>query len=290
MSQIIEKLPAATHMGAVTLAVSDLERSVGYYTEIIGLRVLEQTGDSAVLGAGQTPLLRLQALPDARRQPSRTTGLYHVAILLPSRADLGRVIINFSQRQYRLEGVADHLVSEALYLSDPDGNGLEIYRDRPRDEWVWDGERVRMSTDPLDVEGIVASVPDPDQPFTGMPDGTVIGHVHLRVADVAQARAFYVDTLGFDPVAEWRGALFVSAGRYHHHLGLNTWQSAGAPPAPADSVGLREFVIVLPDEDSVQALVGRLSANGIPHEQAGDRLVFDDPFSNRIRVVIEGAA
>lgn len=289
MSQITDKLPAATHMGVVTLTVSDPEASVQYYTEIIGLKVLEQNPDRIVLGAGQTPLLHLDSPPGVQRPTARTTGLYHLAILVPSRADLGRVILNFIERQHSLDGVADHLVSEALYLSDPDGNGIEIYRDRQRDEWKWDGDRVRMATDPLDVDGVIASVPDPDAPFTGLPEGTIMGHVHLRIADVEQARAFYVDTLGFDIVAEWHGAVFVSAGGYHHHLGLNMWQSRGAPPAPDNSTGLREFEMVLPDAASVQALAGRLSAQAITYEQQGDDLLFDDPFSNHIRVTTQGA-
>jgi catechol 2,3-dioxygenase len=288
-SQITEKLPATTHMGTVTLAVANLERSIQFYTEIIGLKVLEHdAGVQAVLGAGTTPLLILQELAGAQRQPSRATGLYHVAILVPTRPDLGRLLLNFARRQFRITGVADHLVSEAIYLDDPDGNGLEIYRDRPRSEWGWDGDRVRMASDPLDIDGIIDSVPDQTEPFAGMPDGTVIGHMHLRIGSIPQAAAFYLDTLGFDLIAEMPSALFVSAGKYHHHIGMNIWHSAGGQPAPADSVGLREFVIVVPDADAVHALTERLSSSGAAVEQLADGgIAFNDPWRNRIRVEVE---
>jgi catechol 2,3-dioxygenase len=287
-SHITEKLPATTHMGTVTLAVSNLERSIQYYTDIIGLKLLQTTEGQAMLGVGTTPLLVLKELAGASRQPRRTTGLYHIAILVPSREDLGRVLLNFARKQFRISGVADHLVSEALYLDDPDGNGLEIYRDRPRTEWNWNGDQVRMASDPLDIDGIISSVPDPDAPYNGMPDGTIIGHMHLRVADIPKARTFYIDTVGFDVVADWPGALFISAGKYHHHIGMNTWQSAGGSPAPTDSVGLREFVIVLPDVDAVNALSKRLTAKGVSVETLSDGgIAFNDPWSNRVRVEVE---
>lgn len=291
MAQIIEKLPAAAHIGTVTLAVADVNRSIRFYTEIIGLKVLQHTAEQqATLGAGKEPLLILREQVGARRQPSRTTGLYHVAILVPTRPDLGRVLLNFAQHAYRLQGVADHLVSEAIYLADPDGNGLEIYRDRPRDAWHWADDRVVMATDPLDIDEIIASVPDPDVPFQGMSADTRIGHIHLRVGDIPQARAFYIDVLGFDLIAEMPSALFVSAGKYHHHIGMNIWQSAGAPPPPADSVGLREFVITLPDAASVNALAERLSAHHVAFSSAEDAMMFDDPWNNRIRVEVEALA
>jgi len=183
-------------------------------------------------------------------------------------------------------GQGDHLVSEAFYLSDPDGNGLELYRDRPRSEWEWDGGQVRMATDPVDVEGMFAEIRDRDAALANpaAPEGTKLGHVHLRVADVGQAEKFYVDTLGFDVTARWPGALFVSAGGYHHHLGLNTWQSRGAKPPTEPSVGLREFGLALPNQEEIRQLVDRVRAAGFKTEMDGDGAVLIDPFENRIRL------
>lgn len=289
LTQSTTRLHPATHMGAATLAVADLTRSVDFYTNVLGMRVFQQGDGKATLGAGNTPLLHLIEIPGARPQPDWSTGLYHAAILMPSRPDLGRVLINLARTQYPVGGFADHLVSEAIYLSDPDGNGLEIYRDRPRDEWTWDGTQVRMASDPIDLDGIIASVPGPDAPFAGMPDGTTMGHMHLRIGDIEKAEAFYQGIVGFDVVARWHSALFVSAGGYHHHLGLNTWHSRNAPPAPPDAVGLREYVIFQPNEDALNQLLARFDSAGIAYaRQDGDVLV-NDPWSNRLRWVVETA-
>lgn len=279
-------LHPAAHIGTVTLAVADMSRAVDFYTRVLGLALLDQQGDRAVLGAGGVVLLHVHALRDAQRQPPRTTGLYHAAILLPTRADLGRVLLNLMHARYPVSGFADHLVSEAVYLDDPDGNGLELYRDRPRETWAWeDGGQVRMASEPLDVAGILAEAGDPDAPFGGMPAGTVIGHIHLRVGDIEQAEAFYSGVIGFDVVARWHGALFISAGGYHHHLGLNTWQSRGASRPPENAVGLREFSVVLPDSAAQRAVVDRLDAAGILHQPAGTDFLVDDPWGNTLRLV-----
>jgi catechol 2,3-dioxygenase len=226
-------------------------------------------------------------LPNARPQPSFSTGLYHVAILMPTRAELGRVILNLGRTQYPVSGAADHLVSEALYLNDPDGNGLELYRDRPREEWRWNGTEVVMSNAPFDVDGIVGSVDDPDAPFAGMAAGTTVGHVHLRVGDIPAAEAFYVGVMGFDVVSRWTGALFVSAGGYHHHLGLNVWGSRNAPRPPADSVGLREYTLLVPDPPALGSVAGRLDAANISYGRGEGDLRVDDPWGNTIRVAVE---
>lgn len=282
-------LPAATQMGSATLAVASLTRSIDFYTTVLGLAVLNEPAPSgaqdAWLGAGTTPLLHLIEINPARRQPAYSTGLYHVAIRVPTREDLGRVVLNLARTEYPLGGASDHLVSEALYLDDPDGNGLEIYRDRARDQWQWDGSQVRMGTVRLDINAVVASVPDPDAPFTGMPDGTDIGHMHLRVGNIPKAEAFYVGVLGFDVVFRMPTALFISAGGYHHHLGMNTWQSSSAPPPPPDSVGLREYTIVVPDADALHHVTQRLTAAGIGYQQNDSEVVVDDPWSNTIRLV-----
>jgi catechol 2,3-dioxygenase len=279
------RLHPATHMGPTTLAVSDLSQSVDFYSSVLGMKALDQKPGETTMGAGSRPLLILRELPGARPQPDYSTGLYHVAILLPTRADLGRVIINLARRQYPIGGFGDHFVSEAMYLSDPDGNGLEIYRDRPRSEWQWNGSQVVMGTEPVDVEAVVASVENPDAPFAGMPDGTVVGHMHLRVGDIPKGEAFYRGIIGFDVVAKMPSALFVSAGGYHHHLGMNIWHSRNAPRPPADSVGLRQYTIVVPDADTLGQLQQRLSDAGVTFDQREDGLFVDDPWGNRIRVV-----
>ncbi len=288
-AQTSSKLHPATHMGAATLAVADLARSVDFYTRVLGMKAFSRDAGAktATVGVGGTPLFHLQEIPNARRQPQYSTGLYHVAILVPSRPDLGRVILNMAREKYSLSGASDHFVSEALYLDDPDGNGLEIYRDRPRDEWKWNGSEVVMGTNQLDIDGIIESVGDTESPFNGMADGTMIGHMHLRVGDIPKAESFYVSLFGFDIVAKWRGALFISAGRYHHHLGLNTWHSQGAPRPPADSVGLRQYTIIVPDGDSRDQIVARLKGAGITSEPRDADVLVDDPWGNQIRLIPE---
>ncbi|MBC7815127.1 MAG: VOC family protein [Burkholderiales bacterium] len=288
-AQTYVSIQPATHMGPATLAVADLARSVDFYTNVLGMTVLNAGENGSTMGAGTTPLLHLQAKPGAKRQPEHSTGLYHVAILQSSRPDLGRVVINLARTQYQVGGFADHLVSEAIYLDDPDGNGLEIYRDRPREEWRRNGNQIVMASDPIDLDGIVASVEDPEAPFTGMPDGTTIGHMHLRVGDIPKAQAFYQDVLGFDVVAKMPSALFVSAGGYHHHIGMNVWHSRNAPPAPADSVGLQEYGIVVPDTDAQGEVLARLNAVGVTHEMQDADALFSDPWSNRIRLSPENS-
>ncbi|MAS32841.1 MAG: glyoxalase [Anaerolineaceae bacterium] len=287
-------LDPATHMGPVTLAVSNLAQSVDFYTRVLGMRELQTgagaDGKSATLGAGETPLLHLREVPGGRRQPGYSTGLYHVAILVPTRADLGRVILSLAREQYPIGGFGDHYVSEAMYLDDPDGIGLEIYRDRPRSEWQWDGDQVVMGTEMVDVDAVIKSVDDPNAPYTGMPDGTTIGHVHLRVGDIPQARRFYSDILGFDVIAGLPTALFVSAGRYHHHLGMNIWHSRNAPPVPADAVGMREYTILVPTSEALAQLVTRLEAGGIVYQHEESDVLLNDPWQNAIRLTVEPAS
>lgn len=282
-------LHPATRMGAATLGVSDLSQSVDFYTRVLGMKAVSRDDDAkiATVGVGGIPLLYLQEISGARRQPQYSTGLYHAAILVPSRPDLGRVILNMARMRYPLSGASDHFVSEALYLDDPDGNGLEIYRDRPRDEWKWNGTQVVMGTAQLDIDGIVGSVEDQDAPFTGMADGTTIGHMHLRVGDILKAEAFYSGLIGFDVVAKWHSALFISAGGYHHHLGLNTWHSQGAPRPPADSVGLRQYTIVVPDVEARDQIVARLNSAGVTSVCRDADVLVDDPWGNVIQITPE---
>jgi len=279
----LNKLPAETTLGYVTLAVANLQRSLDFYQNVIGMQPIEVTDSSAKIGAGGQTLLVLNEKPGAIPQPEFTTGLYHIAILLPSRAALAQEIAHFAELQTPMQGYSDHLVSEAFYLADPDGNGLEIYRDRPRSEWQWENGQVKMANAPIDLDSLFAE--HPGTPWNGLPAGTTIGHMHLRVGNSSQAVKFYTDVIGFDVVADWPGAGFVSAGGYHHHLGMNMWQSRGAPPAPENSVGLQEFIIQLPNRESLDQITNRLKSAQVPYELSGSDLITHDPWQNRIRIV-----
>ncbi len=276
-------------IGHVALTVADLQRSLVFYEQIIGFERIQQTDQTAVLGVAGVPLLHLIEKQGAVTQPDYSTGLYHVAILLPSRVDLAREIQHLIDVRYPLQGYADHLVSEAFYLADPDGNGLEIYRDRPRSEWRWSGSTVRMASDPIDFDSFFGELNDSNRTWTGLPASTRIGHIHLRAADVAQAKAFYHDILGFDVTAQMPGAIFLSAGGYHHHLGANTWQSRGAPPAPENSVGLQEFTVTLPDEAERERIAERLMTAGIAFTREGQDILLRDPWQNQLRLKVGGA-
>ena len=277
------ELPADARLGAIRLRVGDGERLTRFYEQAIGLRVLED-GPVTRLGlADGRALVELEADPDAPRRPPHTTGLFHLAILVPSRADLGQAFRRVVGTGWRLSGASDHLVSEALYLSDPEGNGIELYRDRPRDEWPVAGGALRMDTLPLDV-GSLLSEADGANDEAGMPSGTTLGHVHLQVADLTAAERFWVDALGLDvTVRGYPGALFVSAGGYHHHVGLNTWAGVGAASPPDGALGLARFEVVLPDADAVTEAGDRLAAAG-PVELVEDGVLATDPSGNAVLV------
>jgi catechol 2,3-dioxygenase len=281
-------LPADTSMGAVSLTVSDLERSRSFYETAVGLRAAEL--DDGGLGFGTldgAELLRLYGDASAPALDRRATGLYHLAILLPSRLDLAHALARLAQARWSLDGVADHLVSEALYLSDPDQNGIEIYRDRPRERWSYDNGQLQMATLPLDLRGLADELSSSTGPQATVPDGTVIGHVHLQVADVADAEAFYHGVLGFDVTTRgYPGALFVSAGGYHHHLGLNTWHSAGSPPAPLGAVGLHSYEVRIPDPSEFERVVQRVRSAGLEPESEGPgSAAVRDPSGNLVVLV-----
>ena len=249
-------------LGAVHLTVADLERSLAYYRGAVGLDVLGQEDGRASLGAGGRELLVLVEEPGAR--PARGyTGLYHFALLLPERADLARWLAHAARDRVPLVGLSDHFVSEALYLSDPDGHGIEIYWDRPREGWEGKVGQ-RLTTEPLDTDSLLAELEDPaTATFDGLPDGTVMGHVHLKVSSIPETIAFYRDRLGFGLMAQLgQQAAFLSAGGYHHHLGANTWESAGAPSPPSGTAALRRATIVLPDEDERDRVLGRVGVDG----------------------------
>ena len=277
------EIPARTRMGAVHLSVSDLSRSIDYYESAIGLRVHSRDGDRAALGTGGEDLLVLTGKPGA--QPANEfCGLFHFALLLPERADLAQFLMHAANEQVPLTGLSDHYVSEALYLRDPDGHGIEIYWDRSRE--LWEGQVTqRLTTEPLDVNDLVRGV-EPVA-FDGLAAGTVMGHVHLQVADVAATNAFYADVLGFNVMASLgKQATFLSAGGYHHHVGANTWQSAGRPPAPEDTARLERATIVLPDAADLDRVAGEVEQAGFAPEPLEDGGIgFRDPSGNPVALV-----
>jgi catechol 2,3-dioxygenase len=278
-----------TSIGTVRLRVADIDALSEFYDRVIGLRGVERDGDVARLGPeGGEPLVELVSAPVASPAPTFSTGLFHLAILVPDRAELARALRRVIEQGWRLTGASDHLVSEALYLNDPEGNGIEIYRDRPRDQWGHDGGEIRMATLPLDLDGVLAEAAAGDEPPNGMPAGTTIGHVHLRVAGIPAVEAFYNGELGLDVmVRSYPGALFVAAGGYHHHIGLNTWQSEGAPPPPEAALGLDRFELVLPDEAERDAAADRIGETGDP-VRVEDGVLATDPSGNHLLLTARG--
>jgi catechol 2,3-dioxygenase len=285
-SSMSYSLPAATMLGEVKLRVRNLAQLVTFYTDVIGLQVLNRDSHKAELTVdGKKPLLVLEELPNAITLPERsTTGLYHFAILVPSRKQLGLSLRRLAEYGIRI-GQADHLVSEALYLSDPEGNGIEIYRDRPRETWQFDGSNVKMASDPLDIPSILREAED--SPWQGLPPETIMGHIHLHIGDLEKARKFYVDLLGWGMAADlsrMMRALFISAGGYHHHIGLYVWAGAGAPQPPANATGLDYFKVVLPSVADLDVVVARVRAAGVEIAEKDGAWVFSDPFGNEIRL------
>jgi catechol 2,3-dioxygenase len=276
-------LSPLTTVGAVRLTVSDLDRSIDYYTRSVGLDLLDRAGRLAFFGARSTVLLVLVEEP-ASRGRGRHTGLYHFALLLPERPDLARWLAHAARDRVPLVGLSDHFVSEALYLSDPDGHGIEIYWDRPRAGW--EGQVARMTTLRLDVENLLGELADPaTEPFDGLPGGTRMGHVHLKVAAIEPTIAFYRDVVGFDLMAQLGGqAAFLSAGGYHHHLGSNTWESAGCPPPPVGVTRLLHATLVVPDAAERDRVLGRVSDSGQTPVDTPDGPLFLDPSGNALVV------
>ena len=280
------RLPNATRLGRVILQVADLDRSIRYYRDVIGLRVLTQSRARAVMGAHDDShaLIELVELAGATPAPAmRRLGLYHVAILLPDRPALGRFLSHVADTDERV-GMSDHLVSEALYLTDPDGLGLEVYADRPRATWRSSNGQLAMASDPLDVRDLMSA--SGGEPWTGAPAGTAIGHVHLHVGDLTAGSSFYHDGIGFDKtVWQYPGALFLSAGGYHHHVGTNIW-ARNAESARHDEARLLEWEIVLPSAHDTEALASNLEAHGISvsRERDGGSITVSDPWGTRVRV------
>lgn len=277
-------MSADFQFGEVKLKVSDLARSVSFYEDVVGFKVLKQDGNQAYLTVdGKKILVVLEEVADALvTQPGTASGLYHFAILLPTRQDLGVSLRRLIDKGVPF-GQADHWVSEALYISDPDHNGIEIYRDRPRDRWEHDSNgHIRMSTEPLDLKAILEEGANRD--WNGLPLGTTIGHVHLHVSDLGKSKEFYIDLLGFDVTATWRGALFAAAGGYHHHLGLNTWAGAGAKMPPSNGTGIRYYSMVMPNHDELAKLLKRLDQAGIPVREHEGASFIQDPSGIEIKL------
>jgi catechol 2,3-dioxygenase len=276
-----------THMGAVELSVADLDRTLDYWQREIGLRVLERGDGRASLGT-DTELLRFVEEPGAQPDTGHT-GLYHVALLVPDRPSLARWLTHAARDRTGLTGLSDHAVSEAIYLRDPDHHGIEIYADRPRE--LWEGKvGERLTTLPLDVDDLLAELDDTTaEPFEGLPDGTIVGHTHLRVADVPSTIAFYRDVIGFPLMAALRDmAAFHGAGGYHHHVGANVWESAGATPAPAGTATLRHATILLPDAAERDRVAARVAGSGQEPEPRDDGVLVRDPSGNALLLGIRG--
>ena len=283
------RLPEATHLGRVRLQVADLERSIKFYEDVLGLRLIRRGNDSARLGphGEDREIIYLHQHETARPVPRRgLLGLYHFAILLPDRAALGRFVAHLGEIG-AYAGMSDHFVSEAVYLTDPDGLGIEVYADRPRDAWRYDERQLYMTTNHLDVEDLIKSARG--EKWAGMPPKTVLGHVHLYVDDIAKAEAFYHDALGFDKVVwSYPGALFMSAGGYHHHLGTNTW-ARGAPTATDADARLLEWEIIVPTKKDADEAAASVRAAGYPARKEGIEWLLTDPWGTGLRLIPEDA-
>lgn len=273
-------LPDATRLGYVQLTVPDLKKSLAFYQTVLGMQVDRREKNLAYLGAGADDLLVLVENPSAKL-PRRNTGLYHLAILVPSRFELARALRNFVQNDIEL-GFGDHIVSEAIYFSDPDGNGIEVYRDRPRSEWYDKQGNFVMGTLPVDVRGVMSELEHETDVWKGLHRDTVLGHMHLKIANVDRDAAFYREVIGFDEMANMGSAAFLSAGLYHHHLGMNVWESAGAAPPPPDAAGLNFFTVVLPDADALSLVTHRLSRAGRTVQEIEAGLLVRDPSQNGV--------
>ena len=281
------RLPESTRLGRVRLQVADLDRSLAFYQNVLGLRVIRRDADSVGLGphGEDREIVHLRQLRTARPVPKRgLLGLYHFAILLPDRASLGRFVAHLAEVG-TYAGMSDHFVSEAVYLTDPDGLGIEVYADRPRDAWRYDERQLFMTTNHLDVDDLVRAARG--ERWIGMPSGTILGHVHLYVGDIEKAEDFYHRALGFDKVVwSYPGALFLSAGGYHHHLGTNTW-AKGAPAATDEDARLLEWEIIVPTERDAEDAAQHVVAAGYEAKPENGEWILTDPWGTNLRLVPE---
>ena len=274
-----------TFVESLELKILNMERSLAFYENIIGFKVLERVENRAILTAdGKTPLITLVQPENVTPKEAHKTGLYHFALLLPSRADLGSFLQHVIKINYPL-GASDHHVSEALYLQDVDGNGIEIYADRSASSWIWKDKEVHMVTEPLKAEEVLAA--GADKLWNGLPSDTVMGHIHLHVGNLEQAEEFYCKGLGFDVVTRYGGqALFISADGYHHHIGLNIWNGRNIPPASKESVGLQSFTIHYPNDELRSDVITRLKEIDIEVQEENEGFITTDPFGLTIRLSV----
>ena len=273
-------LPATLHLGPVHLTVTDLDRSVDFYQRSIGLQLHRREDGVAGMGAGGDDLLLLYEQQGARRA-GRHAGLYHFALLHASRLELARAAQRLIATRTPVGGASDHGISEAIYLADPDGNGIELAADRPPERWGDLSDPATIGPEPLDMAGLLDLVAG-EEPSASADPGLVVGHVHLHVGDVERALAFYRDVLGFEVMTHFPSAAFVSAGGYHHHLAFNTWRGEGVQPAPEDAVGLRRWTVVLESGAEVAEVLERVRAAGAEHEEAEGGFVARDPWRNAV--------
>jgi catechol 2,3-dioxygenase len=272
-------------IGMATVRVRKLDAMADYYRDVLGLAVMERSNTGATLGAGGVKLLVLEARPEAANEARTAAGLYHTAFLMPTRKDLARWLVNAAIHRVPLSGFADHLVSESVYLDDPEGNGIEVYADRDPSLWKWSDGAVAMATDQLDVDNLVALTNTKVSDYAHAPDGLRIGHVHLRVGDLAKADDFYRGALGFDPTRARNGAAFLSSGRYHHHLGLNVWQSAGAGRRDDAATGLAWFSLEIEKADLFAAKEEWLRQTGVAVATVANGIEAADPWGTRVRLI-----
>lgn len=277
----------AVYVETVSLRVTDLARSIHFYSDFMGFQLLEETERKAVLTVdGSTPLLELQQPEGIKPKQGRTAGLYHFAILLPSRKDLGAFLnhlLKTTDYQLRL-GASDHYVSEALYFQDPDGNGIEVARDRPSEEWGWKDRKVSMGTEALDGNGLMVSA---EGEWAGMPAGTLMGHIHLHVSDLEKAKTTYMDGIGMELATDYPGALFLATNGYHHHIAVNIWNGTGAPKPETDQVGMNWFSLRYPDKISLEKTVQRLKENNEIVEEIENGYAMEDSSGIRIHMIAE---
>lgn len=272
-------LPPTAHVGRVALRVGALDSLVEFYTRTVGLSILDRSDTRVTLGAGDEPLLELESAPDAAARDPAESGLFHLAFRVPGRTSLGDALARLRDG-WQLTGASDHGVSEALYTSDPEGNGVELYRDRERDQWPRDGDRVAMYTEPLDVDSLAAEAASND----ALPPGTDVGHVHLEPMDLDAARGFYVDDLGMNVRQAWGDeALFLAAGKYHHHVGLNVWHGRSEPAG--EGLGLAWWELLVPDGDALEAAAARLDTRGASRRAGSVRVT--DPSGFELRIAVE---
>lgn len=279
-------LTTPLHVGEAALKVRDLEKMNTWYRAVLGFSEISRKDATITLGAGGVPLLHLVHHPDAGLEAPTAAGLFHIAWLMPQRADLARWLVHIAMMQVPVTGFADHNVSEAVYLNDPEGNGIEVYSDRPKENWSWDGDMVTMGTQQLDIDDIVALTDTTKDNYSGAPDGLRIGHMHLRIGEIASGRAFYEKAVGLDSTRGNRpDAAFLSSGRYHHHVAMNIWNSEGAKPRNSRDTGLEWFSLVATDAGIVTAQKERLTAGGYAFSTITNGVEAADPWGTKLRLV-----